>query len=128
MPMTGQAAHKEMIWDGDTLIYRLQVSPDGWFYVNDQPTGKATDVNGGWPTAPEHFGMQMADLVPGWARVPVGPAEAEFVQMPKGGIRLNFRIRTSPGGDCPWETAAALYRDFGLAVIELQRRVRLRDR
>ena len=64
MPMTAQAAHKEMIWDGDTLIYRLQVSPDGWFYVNDQPTGKATDVNGGWPTAPEHFGMQMADLFP----------------------------------------------------------------
>ena len=85
MAMTAQAAHKEMIWDGDTLIYRLQVSPDGWFYVNDQPTGKATDVNGGWPTAPEHFGMQMADLVPGWGRVPVGSAHAEFVQMPKGG-------------------------------------------
>jgi hypothetical protein len=96
MPMTAQAAHKEMIWDGDTLIYRLQVSPDGWFYVNDQPTGKATDANGGWPTAPEHFGMQMADLVPGWGRVPVGPADAEFVQMPAGGIRLNFRIPTTP--------------------------------
>ncbi len=57
--------------------------------------------------------MQMADLVPGWGRVPVGPADAEFVQMPVDGIRLNFRIPITPGGDCTWETAAALYRDFG---------------
>jgi hypothetical protein len=48
--------------------------------------------------------------------------------MPKGVIRLNFRIPTTSGGDCPWQTAAVLYRDFGLAVIELKRRVRLRDR
>jgi hypothetical protein len=36
MPMTAQAAHKEMIWDGDTLIHLLSPGlPDAWFYVND---------------------------------------------------------------------------------------------